>query len=688
MKKFLAILLALGMAASLAACVEKRPTETTGSTENTTLPIQTTLPVETTVPVPDRENKLIYATAAPINGDFAAGLFTSDAADLMNGDEIDSFARKPADAMVADLLVDYGILAVQRDGTYAFNMTVLAKEPVKTENPDGTKTFTVQIKPDLTYNTGKPITAKDYIFPTLFVNSAACATLNGTSENGGNFPHGKSFYNCETPYFSDIRLIDDYTWSVTVAEDKVPYVFESTYVAASPWDVEFWFGEGYSIADGGSGCYLAKDGNPVVMDTALAEAVGDCFIAARYGQTLPMVSAGPYQLVSYDSGSREITLERNPNYAGNFEGQKPSIETLVITNVTEEDPAEALVIGSVHVVDSIEQSSRINALKELIDHGADLRMDEFSRAGYGKLQFACDVTPTQFVEVRQAIACLLDRQEIVDLFCQGLGSVVNGPYNDGLWMTRESEEVFAQNLKDYRFDLAAAERLLNQGGWTLDENGDPWEGEGLRYKEVSQAQAEYMDECVGVGDKILMPLLIKWAASEDNVVSDLLETLLARSETAEQLGMGFAVERMDFATMLGHLYRQDIYGYGGGDFQKPHYSMFNLASGWDSPLYDDAYHWTDDAAYVAAAYNTNFLYDLGENGLHQLSMDMVYGVAEGDRAGYLKAWQDYVIRWNQLLPDLPLYANLYATVYPAWLEGYDQDTFWGFQHGVLYASIT
>ena len=68
-------------------------------------------------------------------------------------------------------------------------------------------------------------------------------------------------------------------------------------------------------------------------------------------------------------------------------------------------------------------------------------------------------------------------------------------------------------------------------------------------------------------------------------------------------------------------------------------------------------------------------------------MKMVYGVKQGDRAGYLKAWQDYVVRYNALLPDLPLYVNHYATFYVDWLENYDQDTFWGFQNAVLYASI-
>ena len=66
---------------------------------------------------------------------------------------------------------------------------------------------------------------------------------------------------------------------------------------------------------------------------------------------------------------------------------------------------------------------------------------------------------------------------------------------------------------------------------------------------------------------------------------------------------------------------------------------------------------------------------------------MVYGVAAGDRDGYLTAWQDYIVRCNELLPDLVLYADRYATIYADWIQGYDQDTFWGFQNAILYATL-
>ena len=687
MKKLLAVLLSAVLLLSLVGCSQEPETTTGAPTVETTIYVpETTSVPETTAPAKARENKLVYATAARLDGDFAAGLFANTARDIVGGNAADALSQRSADQVVGGLLTDYGIFALQQDGTYAYNMAVLAKEPTVKDNEDGTRTYTMEIKPGLKYNTGKEITARDYVFRTLFVNSTTCVTLGGHGYDGTDYPSGEKFYRCETEVFSDIRMLNDYTWSITVSAENASYYFVECFVEAQPWDVEFWFGTGYAVADNGQGCFLAKDGKAVMMDVALADAVSTHFTSARSGKVLPMVTAGPYELYAYDETAKTVTLVRNSNYTGNFEGQIPAIETLVITSLEESKWETALKDGTIHLVDTAQNGGTINTLLELVENGAGLKIDDFDRAGYGKLQFVCDVTPTQFVEVRQAIAHLVDRRAMVDLHCQGWGSVINGPYSNALWMARESDGLFDQTLKRYDYSVKAAEKVLDQGGWVYDEWGDPWTGDGLRYKEVTDEQTEWMDECIQVGDKTLMPLIIKWAASENNSVTSLLKVLLAESEAVERLGMEIQVEEMDFASMLGYLYRQDIYGIGG-EFDEPEFSMFNLAADFPSARYDYAYSWSGEDSYVAAGYNSNYLYDLEEGGLDKLSMKMVYGVAQGDRAGYLKAWQDYVVRYNALLPDLPLYINHYATVYADWLEGYDQDTFWGFQNAVLYASI-
>jgi len=68
-------------------------------------------------------------------------------------------------------------------------------------------------------------------------------------------------------------------------------------------------------------------------------------------------------------------------------------------------------------------------------------------------------------------------------------------------------------------------------------------------------------------------------------------------------------------------------------------------------------------------------------------MNMVYGVEAGDDETYLEIWEAFIQRWNELLPEVPLYSNIYVTVFPDWLEGYEQTSYWSFENAILYASI-
>ena len=66
-------------------------------------------------------------------------------------------------------------------------------------------------------------------------------------------------------------------------------------------------------------------------------------------------------------------------------------------------------------------------------------------------------------------------------------------------------------------------------------------------------------------------------------------------------------------------------------------------------------------------------------------MDMVYGVKPDDYATYLKTWQDFVIRYNEMLPRVPLYANIYVSIYPNTIKNYQENSFWGYSRAILYA---
>ena len=135
---------------------------------------------------------------------------------------------------------------------------------------------------------------------------------------------------------------------------------------------------------------------------------------------------------------------------------------------------------------------------------------------------------------------------------------------------------------------------------------------------------------------------------------------------------------MSFTELLNYMYRDASQG---DKYGVPTYGMYNLATGF-TPAYDFAYNWTSDPEMVAMGYNLNYLFD---EQLDNLSMDMVYGVEAGDNEAYMEIWKQYIKRWNELLPEIPLYSNVYISLYADKLQGYEQDSFCDFQNAILYA---
>ena len=654
MKKFFALLLALAMILSMVACGNTAEAPAADATEATEAP--------TTVEA--RENKLIYGSSTQLTGDFTSGLVENGASDMM----------------VSDLLNDYGTMVTNQFGEYVDNTSVMESWE-RTDNEDGTATYTIKIKEGLVFSNGEPITAKDYVVRTLLGCSAAGTSLGVTSASSSMIVGGEAYYNGETDVVSGVRVIDEYTLSLQIVADYANYYYADTYAAVAPWSAPFWFGEGWDVADNGEGAGFALNGEICQLD---ADAVRDHFNSSKNGSRGEFVSAGPYVLVEYDQASTQATLQINPLYVGNFEGQKPSIETIVVVRAEDATWADAMKTGAIDLYESITDGSDINTVLDMIDAGADIQYVQFDRAGYGKIQFFCDVTPTQFIEVRHAIAMLLDRVAFADTFCAGWGGVVDGPYAPCLYQYQENKDRLSDSLNTYAYDVDGAIAKLVEGGWTLNAEGGEYT-EGLRYKEVTAEQAQYMEECVTLADgRILMPLIIKWCSSEGNVVSDLIASMLANGDQVKQAGMQIVQSVVDWNSLLNGIYRTD----DSGAPVDPYYSMTNLATGFTSAIYDYAFYWTDDPKYVSQGYNSCYLFDMEEGGMDDLSMRMVYSAeVMGSDEAYLDLWAQYIERWNYMLPEIPLYSNIYITALPTWVEGYEQNALWSFQSAVLYASI-
>ena len=608
------------------------------------------------------EHVLIYGTSTEINGDFAPGAW---------------WTNNATDKMLRDFTNDYSTVVTDQGGADIINPTVCdGIEGVM--NEDGTKTYTVKVKSGLVFNNGDPITVKDFVWSTAFGCSAVAGEVGAKLTSYLTIVGGQDYYDGKAETISGLRILDDNTIAVTVVADKVPYYFDIVYAGFQAQSMKYWLGEAVDIKD---------DGNGVYFEGLTKENIEKQLEFARFHAGEDRVSAGPYNLVEFDQASKQATLVINPNYAGNFEGQKPSVPKIVITKAEDATWADALKTGAFNFYDTMTDGAQINQAMDIIEDEANkaalgygYKFTQFDRPGYGKLMFQCDFGPTQFPAVRHAIAHLLDRNEFANTFCAGWGGVVNGPYGTAMWMYKEAEEWLDENLDNYAYNPEKAVELLVADGWVYAEDGSDYV-EGVRYKKVTDEEAGTYQHVVTLPDGTkLMGLIIEWSSSEGNSVSDLLSVMLANGEQTAAAGVKINQNVMSFAELLNYMYRDATQG---DKYGVPTYCMYNLASNF-TPEYDQSYNFTLDPKMVADGYNTNYIFD---EELDKLSMDMVYGVEAGDDATYLDIWQKFIKRWNEDLPEVPLYSNIYISVYPDWLENYNQDSYWDFNQAILYATI-
>lgn len=598
------------------------------------------------------KNQIIYGSTTELSGDLGNAWWTNNA----------------SDKTLRDLIDDYDVIVSDQGGQFVENASVV-DSITSEDNADGSKTFTVKIKDGLKYNNGDAITAADYVAYALVQYSPA------VKEDGGKVSTdtvvGASAYQAgEAKELSGVRLIDDMTYAITISADYVPYYFEETYASLRPIALKQYSSSELTVKDDGNGAYL--DGGELTA----ADVDASRFIYKD------RISAGPYQLVDFDQAALTATVTLNPNYAGNFEGQKPSVETIIIKKANQETMMDELKTGSIDFLSALTDGAQVNTALDMEESGGFTTVN-YERNGYGKLMFQCDFGPTQFKEVRHAVAYLLDRNEFANQFCQGYGSVVDGPYGLAMWMYQESKEELGEKLNTYAYSVDSAIAALEEGGWVLDEAGNPYKS-GIRYKEVTAEQAgDYKHNVTLADGRILMPLIIEWSSSEGNSVSELLAVMLANGDQTKQAGMQINQNVMTFDDLLNYMYRDASQG---EQYGVKTYGMYNLATNFTA-AYDQSYQFvtaTSNPDYYEQGYNSNFTDD---ELLDKLSMDMVYGVESGDDESYRKIWVDFIDEWNDYLPDVPLYSNIYYDAMNEKIHNLECNSLFDFQQAVVYATV-
>lgn len=509
-----------------------------------------------------------------------------------------------ADLDVQKLSTGLETVATTKEGGFEWNPTVV-KSHEETMNEDGTRTYTVTIYDDLKLSDGTPVTVKNYVvFPMVFSSPVGVAAAGKDHQAGMTLEGFKTFNTYDgtegsgTKELAGLRMIDDYTYSITVSADYANYFYAISYAGLSAYDVSLWIGDA-DVKDDGNGVYFtddfyAKEGDKYVM--------ADHIVTASQNTDTTYPYSGPYVVKSYDSADKSAVLELNPNFKGNYEGVKPTIAKVVYKKIVSSTQLEDLKAGTLDVIAGITGGDETNEALALAD-GSDGKYvyTHYSRAGYGKLGFRADYGPAQFTEVRQAVAYCMDRAKFAKDFTGGYGGVVDGPYYSGSWMYKAAVDQ-GMILNAYATSVDSAIEVLTEGGWVYDAEGNDYV-EGVRYKKIPGAVATENDinykskdgayVTTKVGDDYYMPLVLNWYGTSDNPFTDQLMTGFASNDNVIAAGFNVQYTIGDFAPMLDELYQAAVYGYYSGS---PMYSVFNFATGFTSAAYDYSYQMTIDPA--------------------------------------------------------------------------------------------
>jgi peptide/nickel transport system substrate-binding protein len=536
-------------------------------------------------------------------------------------------------------------------------------------NADNSRTWTITINDNLRFSDGTPITAENYVFTYLIISSPAMS-WTGTDEdnplpnlgnnqwvNNREILGAEAFRRGEADEIIGVRLIDDFTWSITIEYEtdgmlNFPYFYELTYIDVNPTAMHV-FAPGLNVVDTGTGVRMSGEGLTYdLLRSTVDDGLGN---GLRYtmGPT-----AGPYFLAApVDMVAETMVLQINPYFHGTYDGFVPSIETVILRSLDSAIQFPAFQQGEIDLLTGLAGTHNVLPAFEMIAEGEG-RFDYrgYPRNGSGALFFHWDVGPTQFVEVRRAIAWTLDRVEFNNMWSAGHATTIDSLVNLGAWMFQENQDIFPSLITyNYTLNLANATRELEEGGWVYNADGGDWQaGDGPRHKMV---------------DGELMPLVVRWGSPDSNEIGAMLSSLM--TEPANSVGIFFDQVFLTTADFSPALTGRD---------PENRFSMVNGGVGipvidavWFSHNPDPAFH--GDWNWTRADDPELFEYALARRNATT-------------REEYLEAWKGFIARYNIVLPALPTNADIWYDVFRDNLENYHPSALWQFSHALVRAHLT
>lgn len=558
----------------------------------------------------------------------------------LNGDFIAGFGNSSYDKSVRDMIWALSTYTTTPGGEFLLDETVV--KAVETSLDDaGNKTYKFTLNSGLKWSDGSDITAKDFVFGILFAASPEWVEAGNSDTTGDSLLGYAAYHAGETEVFEGVKLLGDLEFSVTIGADFLPYFYEVAYASFGPSPMAVWAPD---LTIGEDGSSLVGDVAAVATNVATTE---------RFA---PSVTSGPFTFESFENDV--VTLQVNPNYPGDYRGEKAKVATVIVKYVDQTTDVDLVISGDVDLVAGVVQGAKIEKAKA--SDQADVV--SYKRNGYGMIAFANDFGPTKDMKVRQALAYLIDRNTFLVNILGGYGAMVNGEYGLSQWMYTTQADTVESTLVNYTFNVDKANELLDATEWKFEADGvTPWD--------ATKAADGYWR--YNANKEVLQ---INHLGTTGNPITDLIGTEWPKG--LNRAGVKFTIEWQDFNSLLANYY----YSYELDPAERKYHS-FNLATGF-TEVYDPYYSYHSD--FLGTWQNATQTND----SLLDFLMEKMRSLDPTDKETYASYWLEYQVRWNELLPVLPIYSNEYFDVFNARVSGLSTTPTYGWARAILDVTVT
>ena len=537
----------------------------------------------------------------------------------IGGNFLNDFTFTNGDLSIQTLICGYYETYSQTaDGRIMLNPAVVSNVQTSVDSA-GNKTYTFTIHNDLKWSDGSALTAEDYVASVLLYASPELASDGSFFSTAGDALSGYGEYNIgDTAILKGIRLIDTYRFSATIASEVLPNFYETAYVAFSPVPLSVWL----------PGVSISSDAGGSRFDREIASHIQRITETELHG---PSVSCGPYKFVNYDGTS--VHLEKNRYFKGDRYGRQPIFNDVIVKEIDYSSDAGMIAKGEIDLIPYTIEPSLLDSVKS----NPGTAIHSFRRAGYGQIAFQVDRGPVADANVRWAIAHIIDRDVFVDQVLGGYGGTVDANYCVAQWTYQARRSQLDTKLKPITFNIDLANDLLDQTEWKYEADGaTPFD------RTKASAGGTYM-RYNSKGEMLVIHHL-----SASPPVGAVVENEITKK--GPLVGLKYEVTQSDWSELYEHYYYSSDLG------PNRYYHAFNLADNF-SAFDDKTVSWHSDNA--DDWWNPN---NLRDDEIDRITSEMKrLDPAETEK--YADLWVEFQVRWQQLLPSIPIYVNEYYDVY-------------------------